>query len=290
MKTANSSRSHFPFFAGSPTLLWQLLFFYLPLGAMVVSSLLSFSSSGEWIGFTLEKLLHFLDPTYLKVIGASLLLALSNTTLCLLVAYPLAYFMTFPGRRYSGLMLFFLIIPFWTNFLLHVYAWFFVLEREGIINQLLSWLHLTQQPLHLLNTIPSIMVMMLYYYLPFMLLPIYSSLERFDHKLIEASLDLGAGSWHTVRRVIIPLSGRGIRSGIFLVFIPSFGEFAIPELMGGDKWVFAGNVISRFVLGDQTEEYGAAFTVAAGAVLLLAILLLNSVTKRILDPGGGERS
>jgi spermidine/putrescine transport system permease protein len=256
------------FSIGIPAMIWQVLFFYIPLLFIIVSSVVKVSETGAIKGFTFTMVAHFFTPTYLKVIFSSILLALSNVVICFCIAYPLAYFMAFTGKRFKNTLLFLLLIPFWTNFLLHVYAWFYVLENQGFLNNMLIHLGLIKQPLVLLNSIFSIMIMMVYYYLPFMVLPIYSSLERFNANLIEASLDLGATWFQTFRRIILPLTMRGVRAGFFLVYIPSFGEFAIPELMGGDKQMFVGNVVSQYILAEGTGSLGAAFTVVSCAILL----------------------
>src|SRR5262249_37398185 len=154
---------------------------------------------------TFEKIAFFLRPLYLKVIFSSFLLALGNAVLCLLIAYPLAYFLAFAGKRFKNLFLFLLMIPFWTNFLLHVYAWFFVLEKEGFLKNFFRLMGIFSEPMSMLNTPFAIMIMMVYYYLPFMVMPLYSSLEKMDIRLIEASLDLGASWGQTLRRVILPL-------------------------------------------------------------------------------------
>lgn len=278
------SSSELPFAFSSPAMIWQILFFYLPLLILIVSSVIAITEDGVFEGMTLEKISFFLRPLYLKVVGYTFILALSTTLLCLLIGYPLAYFLAFTGKRFKNLFLFLLMIPFWTNFLLHVYAWFFVLEREGIVNTFLlklGWIH---TPIELLNTPFAIMVMMVYYYLPFMVLPLYSSLEKMDVKLIEASMDLGATWFQTLRRVIIPVAKRGLMAGFFLVYIPSFGEFAIPELMGGDRQMFVGTVISNFILGDATGSLGTAFTVVACFLLLLSAAGLYGILNRLI-PG-----
>lgn len=276
--------SQLPFSIGVPAMIWQVLFFYLPLAILVVSSVIAFGEGEVFQGFTLEKILFFLRPLYLKVVLYSFALALGNALLCLCIAYPLAYFLAFTGKRFKSLLLFLLIVPFWTNFLLHVYAWFFVLEREGIVNQFLMWTGIVTTPIHFLNNPFAIMVMMVYYYLPFMVMPLYSSLERIDIKLIEASTDLGATWGQTLRQVIIPLTKRGLKAGFFLVYIPSFGEFAIPELMGGDRQMFVGTVVSNYILGDETGSLGAAFTVVASILLLLSAGILYWVVDRLI-PG-----
>jgi ABC-type spermidine/putrescine transport system permease subunit I len=128
------------------------------------------------------------------------------------------------------------------------------------------------------------MVMMVYYYLPFMVMPLYTSLERIDIRLVEASLDLGATWGQTLRRVMLPLTKRGLKAGFFLVYIPSFGEFAIPELMGGDKLMFVGTVISTYILGDETGSLGAAFTLISSVLLLASAILLYWMIDRLI-PG-----
>jgi len=264
----------YPFAIGIPAIIWQVLFFYLPLAILAIGSLFAFSEEGSFAGLTLEKLGFFLRPLYFKVIGYSLLLALSNSILCILVAYPLAYYIAFRGKKIKTILLFLLLVPFWTNFLLHVYAWFFVLENQGFLNITLQWLGLISHPVPFLNSTFATMVMMVYYYLPFMVLPIYSALEKFDPKLIEASYDLGATWRQTFQKVLLPLSGRSIKTGFFLVFIPSFGEFAIPELMGGDRQMFVGSVVAHYILGDSTGTLGAAFTLISCCVLVVSTFLL----------------
>jgi spermidine/putrescine transport system permease protein len=273
-----------PFSIGAPAMIWQVLFFYLPLFILAVTSVMEFTELDVFQGFTFKKIAFFLRPLYLKVILSSFMLALGNAILCLLIAYPLAYFLAFTGKKYKNFFLFLLIVPFWTNFLLHIYAWFFVLEKEGFLNNLLRGLGVISEPLQLLNTPFAIMVMMVYYYLPFMVMPLYSSLEKMDQRLIEASLDLGATWGQTLRRVMLPLSKRGLKAGFFLVYIPSFGEFAIPELMGGDKWMFVGTVVANYILGDETGSLGAAFTLVASIMLFLSAILLYWVIDRLI-PG-----
>lgn len=278
------SKSHLPFTVGIPALVWQVLFFYIPLLITFVSSLVKFSSDGSFVGLTFEKIALFINPIYGKVLLHSFYLAISNSLLCLLIAYPVAYFLAFTGKRFKNILLFLLIVPFWTNFLLHIYAWFFVLEREGILNILFLWLGVIHEPIHFLNSTFSTMVMMVYYYLPFMILPIYFALERFDYRLIEASNDLGANPLQTFRRVLLPLTLSGVRAGFFLVYIPSFAEFAIPELMGGDKQMFAGSVVSHYILGEQTGSLGAAFTVISSVVLLISAILLYGLLDFFFKP------
>lgn len=282
--SSRSPSSQLPFAIGAPAMIWQVLFFYFPLSIIAASSIIAFSESGALEGLTFSKILFFLKPLYLKVIGSSFLLGFSNALLCLLVAYPLAYFLAFSCKKYKNFLLFLLIVPFWTNFLLHVYAWFFVLEKQGFLNNLLTSLSLVKNPDSMLNTPLAIMIMMLYYYLPFMVIPLYSALERLDIRIVEASYVLGASWRQTFLRVILPLTKRGLAAGFFLVYIPSFGEFAIPELMGGDRYMFVGSVVANYVLGDETGSLGAAFTVLSSICLLISAIAFYWLLDKLI-PG-----
>lgn len=270
-----------PFFFGAPVLVWQIMFFFVPILLIVV---LSMCSAEGWQGFsalTLSNFALFFKPTFIRVIVRSLLFALLNSVICLLISYPIAYFLVFKFKRFQDLFVFWFILPFSTSFLLHVYAWFFVLERHGFINTLFMKIGLISEPLHILNTPFAVAIMMVYYYLPFMALPLYAALEKFDSSLVEASLDLGATWWQTVRKVMIPMTLPGILSGFFLVFVPSFAEFAIPELMGGDRTMFAGTVVSHYILGGTTISQGAAFTIICSLTLIIATAFFYWLIKRI---------
>ncbi|NGX51355.1 MAG: Spermidine/putrescine transport system permease protein PotB [Chlamydiae bacterium] len=273
-KIQRSTKRESPFIFGSPAFIWQVIFFYLPLISMVVSSLFLLSDEGAILGFSFQNFIPLFSASHLSIIFNSIALSLFTAILCLFIAYPIANFIAFKGGRYKTLLLFFLILPFWTNFLLHVYAWFFVLERNGFLNNLLRSMGLIQEPIHFLNSLFAVMLMMVYCYLPFMVLPIYSSLERFDRSLLEVSSDLGASSKQTFRTVLLPLTLPAVRAGFFLVFVPAFGEFIIPELMGGDRRYFVGNVVSHYILGDETGGIGAAFMLLSCIALVVTTLLV----------------
>lgn len=284
MKTNSLSKSQIPFSFGAPAMIWQVLFFYLPLALIAISSCIKIAEDGSFAGITSEHIRFFLRPLYLKVIASSFLLAITNTILCFLIAYPLAYYIAFSAKRFGNLFLILIIIPFWTNFLLHVYAWFFVLDKDGFLNMILKTLGLVDNPVTHLNTPFAVVVMMVYYYLPYMVFPLYSSLERMDVRLIEASRDLGATWLQTFRRIILPLTKKGLKAGFFLVYIPSFGEFVIPELMGGDRQMFVGTVIAEYILGEDTGALGAAFSMIAMSFMLLSAVLIYWIIDRLI-PG-----
>lgn len=256
------------FIIGIPAVVWQISFFYIPLLFVVFSSLIR-QSFDKNISFTLDNFLYLGKWFYLQVILNSFILAIIVACICILLAYPFSYFVTFHAKRFKNLYLFFLIVPFWTNFLLHVYAWFYVLEKNGVVNHLLQSLGIIKTPIPFLNSPFAIILMMVYYYLPFTVIPIYSALERFDRKLLEASLNLGASFNKTFLKILFPITMPGVRTAFFLAFIPSFGEFIIPELMGGDKTYFVGNALTLFVLGEGTQGLAAAFTIMSTIALLI---------------------
>ena len=278
-------RRQVPFAIGSPALIWQMLFFYVPLAILIVSSFASHDHGSGWHQLTLDNFRPLLKSSYVGIIFSSLGLALSTAIVCLLIAYPVAYYIAFTAKRMKTFLLFLLIVPFWTNFLLHASAWFFVLEREGFLNNFLLHLGLIKQPLHLLNSWFAVSIMMIYYYLPFMIFPLYASLERFDQKLVEASRDLGASFKRTFLGIVLPLTLPAVTVGFFLVFIPAFGEFIIPEVMGGDKMYFVGNVVSQYILGKETVSLGAAYALISSIFLLIsagAIYFGLTMLKKIL--------
>jgi spermidine/putrescine transport system permease protein len=273
-------KKEFPFGVGSTPFIFQLFFFYLPLFLLLTSSFIKFSKTGHFEALTLEYFKTILKPAYFSVILNSLSLATFNTLICLAIGFPLAYCIVFHSGRMKNFLLFLLIIPFWTNFILHIYAWFFVLEKHGFINNLLLQLGWINNPIQFLYSNFSIFLMMIYFYLPFMVMPIFSSLERFDHSLLEASMDLGASKSQTIRRILIPVSMNAIRSGIYLVFIPSFGEFVIPELMGGAKDLYIGNVISLFIMDHKIAPLAIAFTFISILALITSVFVLHLIIKK----------
>lgn len=278
-KIIEMSKKEVPFFFGAAPFSWQLLFFYMPIIFIIW---LSIAKLGTFSHITLEHYKVFLNIVYVRVIVQSLLLGLFTALSCFLVGYPLAYWLAFKTGRLKIIFLFLLLSPFFTNFLLHVYAWFFVLDRGGILNTVLQGLGIIHKPIHFLNTLSATAVMMIYYYLPFMVLPIYSTLERFDRRLLEASLDLGASWWQTFRRVLLPLTWPGVQLGFLLVYVPACTEFAIPDLMGGGRYMFMGSVVSFFMLGTHTIVLGTAFTVVSCIILVVSSLVFVSILRRIL--------
>lgn len=279
-----------PFFMAMPAVAWQILFFYIPVGLIVFLSFMKPSASFAALhSFTFENYFYFLKPLFFSIIGRSLLLALVTAVCCLLLSYPVAYCLAVKINRFKNLFLFFLILPFWTSLMVQVYSWFFVLEHNGLLNTMLMKMGIIDQPLHLLNTTFAIYLVMIYCYLPFMIFPLYTALEKIDKRMFEAAADLGATQWQTFRKITIPLSMPGIKTGFFLVFVPSFGEFVVPTLLGGGKQIFVGSLITQYFLGARNPYLGSAFTCISCFALLIAVILIYYFFKKqktVVSPNG----
>ena len=279
----NAFTKETPFFFILPAILWQVIFFFIPLAIIIWFSIALLNEQGVWQGFTFQHYAGFFDLVYAKILARSFILALINATCCLFFAYPVAYFVARKIAKRKNFFLFLLTLPFWTNFLIQVYAWFFILERNGLINTLLRKLGIITDPLQLAHSLIAVFIVMLYCYLPFMIMPLYTSLEKLNVDLIEASYDLGATPWQTFYRVTVPLSMPGINTGFVLVFVLSFGEFVIPALLGGAKFMFVGSLISYYFLVARDTFLGSAFTCLGAFVLLffaLAVLSIKRIWRR----------
>ena len=257
----------------TPVTVWLGLFFLVPLLFILAYS---FGTSGIYGGITLGfnpgNYLRVFDPLYLEIVGRTLVIALINTFLCLLLGYPLAYFIAFKGGSRKNLLILLVMIPFWTSLLLRAYAWVVILGGNGIANRALQFLGITDGPVNLIFTPQAVTMGMVYSYLPFMILPLYAALEKFDVRLKEAAQDLGASRWHTFWRVTFPLSMPGVIAGSILVFIPSAGEFVIPNLLGGARTVLVGNLIQQQFLLARDWAFGSALAMMLAALLVGAIM------------------
>ena len=266
-----------------PTLLYLIVFLILPLVLVIV---LSFTTRGPYgdvvYRFNLENYIRLIDPIYVRILGYSVATAAGTTAATLLIGYPLAYYIARAPERRRAFLLFLILIPFWTNFIIRIYAWIMILRTEGLLNNLLLGLHLIQAPLDILYTPTAVLIGMLYEFLPFMILPLFTSLEKIDAAQLEAAADLGARPWRAFLRVTLPLSVPGIVAGSILVFIPAMGMFVIPDLMGGAKTVLVGNLIRNQFLTARNWPFGAA----ASMVLLIGTLLITLVYTR--KAGFGE--
>lgn len=252
-----------------------VLLFLAPLLVIALYSLLTRGAYwGLGLPWTLENYARIFDSLYAVILLRSVIMAAAATALCLALAFPAALFISRAGRR-KNFYLHLVIIPFWTSFLVRTYAWMFLLRDTGLFNILLQGLGLIREPLPLLYNDGAVLLGLVYGYLPFMVLPIYATLERLDRGLLEAAADLGARPWTTLTRVIVPLSAPGIRAGAVLVFIPTLGAYLTPELMGGGRSIMIGNLIQNQFTTARNWPFGAAVSLVlmAAAMALLFLFL-----------------
>ena len=202
---------------------------------------------------------------------------MATTVAAIVIGYPLAYYIARSPARQRSLLLFLVLLPFWTNFIIRLYAWIMILRSGGFLDTVVQWLHLSKEPLHLLYTPTAVMIGMIYEYLPFMVLPLYTSLEKIENAVLEAAADLGAPPFWVFLRVTLPLSVPGMIAGTILVFIPAMGMFVIPDLMGGAKTILIGNVIRNQFLTARDWPFGAA---ASMILMLLTMIFTFYYTRR----------
>ncbi|MDP5366529.1 MAG: ABC transporter permease subunit [Paracoccaceae bacterium] len=225
------------------------------------------------------------DPLYWKAYVSSLQIAAISTLLTLLVGYPIAYGMAQAPDEWRPTLLLLVILPFWTSFLIRVYSWIGILSNEGFLNQFLLWTGIISTPLTILNTNTAVYIGIVYTYLPFMILPIYSALEKMDGSLLEAAEDLGCSRLSAFWLITIPLSKAGIIAGCFLVFIPALGEFVIPSLLGGSDTLMIGKVLWEEFFSNRDWPVASAVAVILLLILVIPIVLFqrNEQKQREMD-------
>lgn len=261
------------FLMALPAYAYLVIFFAFPFGIVVVYSFATRNRFGgtDLSDWNLESYARLVDPLLRNILLRSLTLAVITTVICLLVAYPFAYFLATRRPTVRNVMLVFVMIPFWSNFLVRNYAWRVLLGSDGPISQITQAIGLGET--RILFTPTAIVLGLVYGFLPFMVLPLYASIERMDWSLLEASRDLGATGLQTLRKVTIPLSMPGVIAGSILVFIPSFGAFVTPEILGGGREVLLGSFIVSQFLEARNWPVGAATSTVLMAVMLLCALL-----------------
>ena len=266
--------------------LWLFAFFLLPVLILLVYSFMPRGAyGGVQPGFTLEHYQRFLDPLYLGILRRTAWLSFLCTLVCLLLAYPTAFYIARSGRR-RNLLLFLAVLPFWTSSLVRTYAMIFLLRDSGLINRALIDAGLIHVPLRLLYTEGAVLAGLVYGALPFMILPIYASLEKLDPALLEAAEGLGARPWARFSRVVWPLTLPGVAAGSLLVFVPSLGSFVVPDLLGGARHMMIGNLIQNQFGPSRNWPFGSAAAFAVMALVLIAMLGVLRVGG--LDDQGGD--
>lgn len=273
----------------APGALWLLLFFNLPL---VIVLFISFVERGRAGGikvppvFTLDNYGLFFNACtgsfaspdcnpllYLNIFAGSVRIALIVTGICILVGYPLAYFLSQANRRWRDALLLLVMIPFWTNFLVRTYALKQVLNAEGVVNTVLMGIGLISAPLDLLFNEFAVIVGLVYGYLPFAILPMYASIEKFDFSLLEAAADLGASGWRAFLRVMLPMTMPGVVAALVLTFVPVVGAFITPDIMGGGKVEMIGTLINRQFGVARNWPFGSAISLVLMALVLFGVII-----------------
>ncbi len=254
-----------------PAWLWFAILFAAPLAIICAYSLLTRGVYGgverPW---TLESYRRLIDPLYGAILLRSVVLSAAATGICIVLAFPLALFIS-RATRHKTLYLYLVILPFWTSFLVRTYAWMFLLRDTGLVNTTLIGLGFLRQPLPLLYNEGAVLLGLVYGFLPFMVLPLYATLERMDPALIEAAADLGARPWATFFRVIVPLAKPGIWAGAILVIIPCLGSYLTPDLLGGGKSVMIGNLVQNQFTTARDWPFGSAVSLTLMLLTLAAL-------------------
>lgn len=263
-----------------PAVIWLVLFLVLPTLIVFVYAFLENGPYGTVIyQFTLKHFARFFEPLYLQVLWDTFLVAIFTTVVCLILGYPLAYTITRMNRRWQNIMLLLVMVPFWINFLVRSYAWVVILRSQGVVNTFLMNLGIISEPLQLLYTPEAVMLGMVYAFLPFMILPIYVSIEKLDRKLLEAAYDLGATPFKAFWKITLPQTMPGIIAGSVLVFVPSLGMFVVPDIMGGAKSALIGNVIENQFRAAQNKPFGSALSILVIVFSLILIYIYNKALK-----------
>lgn len=259
---------------GTPYFLWSIVFILIPLGMVFYYGLTDRSGA-----FTLDNIISITTAEHAKALWLALLLSLVATALCLLLAYPLAMILCNMGVNQHSFIVLIFILPMWMNFLLRTMAWQTLLEKTGVINSILNFLHLPA--LKIINTPYAIVLGMVYNFLPFMVLPIYNALSKIDRNIIHAAKDLGANNIQVFFKITLPLSVPGIISGITMVFIPALTTFVISKLLGGSKILLIGNVIEEEFTQASNWHLGSGLS-----IVLMLFIIVNMVLSAIFDKDG----
>jgi spermidine/putrescine transport system permease protein len=264
----------------APGGLWLLAFFLIPILIMFAYSMMPRGIyGGVDPGFTLEHYRRFFDPLYLDILRRTFVWSVTCTLICLLLGYPVAYAIARSGR-WKSFLLFLVVLPFWTSFLVRTFAMIFLMRDTGLLNSWLLRLGVTEEPITMLYTPFAVMVGLVHGFLPFMILPIYASLEKLDVSLLEAAEVLGARPAARFRRVTLPLSMPGVVAGCLLVFIPALGSFLTADLLGGAKQLMIGNLVQNQFSAARNWPFGSAASFIVMALVLVAVMLYLRVKDR----------
>ena len=264
----NNASSTLP---ASPYIVWSTLFIVIPLIIIVFFSFTQETASGY--SFTLENFKRVLNSQYISVFKRSLILAFESTVLCLILGYPVAYFISKMKSNKRNILIMLFIVPMWMNFLLRTYAWLPILGKNGVINNFLSAIGLNT--INILYTDAAVLLGMVYNFLPFMILPIYTVLIKMDNSLIDAAADLGANKRQIFTKVIFPVSMPGVITGITMVFMPAVSTFVISRLLGGGQYMLLGNLIETQFTTMGDWNFGSALAIFMMIIILISMAIMN---------------
>ncbi|SHG96090.1 ABC transporter permease [Tepidibacter thalassicus] len=263
-----------------PYILWGIAFTVAPLILIAIYSFCSRSTYGQIVyKFTFDNYKKFMEPIYINVLIKSILLALESTLICFVLGYPMAYIISKSNVKKRNLMIVLFVLPLWTNSLLRTYAWMGILRENGLINQILLSIGMIKEPLKLLYNDGAVLLGLVYNFLPFMVLPIYSVLSKIDENLIEASSDLGANSFFTFIKIIFPLSIPGVISGITMVFMPAVSTFIISDLLGGGQTILLGNLVQNQFLVARNWQFGSSISIILMVIIMIGMKVLGKQDK-----------
>lgn len=264
-----------------PYLVWMSLFIVVPMLLILLYAVTEGGNSVMTVQFTLKNFIRFFDPVFIKVLLKSLQIALITTIISILVGYPIAYVIANMGERYQNLFILLITLPMWINMLVRTYAWISILSDNGLINSLLEYFGLPT--VNLMYTDFAVILGMVYNFLPFMILQIYTVLAKLDKALIQASFDLGANRFQTFRRVVLPLSIPGVISGITLVFLPAVSTFVIPKFLGGGQYMLIGNLIENQFITVGEWNFGSAISLIMAMIIMGGMVLTRKMDKDASD-------
>ncbi len=277
MKRNNGSYLAYPY------VIWSAIFIIVPL-LLILFFGFTRLESGQYI-FSLENFERLFSPVYAKVFGRSIGLALASTIICLILGYPAAYIISKSKLSHRNNLILLLILPMWMNFLLRTYAWAAILGKNGILNTIITSIGLG--PIDILYTNYAVLLGMVYNFLPFMILPIYTVLSKMDQDLINAASDLGANKYQIFTKVVFPLSLPGVASGITMVFMPAVSTFVISKLLGGGQFMLLGNLIEQQFMSVGDRNFGSAVSILMMVIILISIGLMSKFDKESKSEGGG---
>ncbi len=268
-----------------PYIVWMSLFIVIPMLLIVLYAFTTHGNSVMAFQFTLDNFGKFFDPVFIKVMLKSIQVALVTTAVCILIGYPIAYVIANVNERWQTLLMLLVTIPMWINMLVRTYAWISILSDSGLINTFLKSINVG--PIKLMYTDFAVILGMVYNFLPFMILSIYTSLAKMDKAVINASYDLGANPRQTFTKIIFPLSLPGVISGVTLVFLPAVSTFIIPKFLGGGQYMLIGNLIENQFITVGEWNFGSAISLIMAMIIMLSMYMTRKMDKDIVQEAQG---